>query len=118
MPSLTIRFVTSLSLLCGGCTMIHVEGAEGVTVSRIGILSINARPDARLVAYRLTGFGLVPGQGGATLGYRSEQVAIVRGADDCRVVLFKPPRGQREKEFWNRLLAKNSNICAVEGGAK
>ncbi|KQM99309.1 hypothetical protein ASE85_11475 [Sphingobium sp. Leaf26] len=98
--------------------MIHVEGAEGVTVSRFGILSINARPDAPIVAYRLKGFGLVPGQGGATLGYRSEQVAIVRGAEDCRVVLFNPSGGQREKDFWNKLLAGNSSICAINGGSK
>lgn len=118
MPNLAILLAAALPLLCCGCTIIHVEGAQSVAVNRFGVLSINARPDAPMVAYRLKGFGLVPGQGGATLGYRSEQVALVHGANDCRVVLFNPTGSQRDKDFWNRLLAEYPAICTVNGGGK
>lgn len=69
------------------CTVVHIDSPDVETRLYAGVLRIEPLAEADMVAYRSTGFGLVPGQHGATLGYAQEDVVAMRG-DACRIVLF------------------------------
>lgn len=67
----------------------QVEGKAGITAVSFGSLRIEPSGEARLVAYRSSGFGLVPGVNGLTLGYGSELVGVVFSPEDCRLVILE-----------------------------
>jgi len=104
----------ALGLLLAGCTIIRIEGAERVE-ARFGVLAIEPRTDASVIAYRLRGAGLVPGHSGPTLGYRSEDVVLVYREGACHLILFEPPDDGAARRKWRDFIEANPSICMPRG---
>ena len=77
-----------VAISISACTVVHIESPEVETRLYAGVLRIEPIAGADAIAYRSTGFGLVPGHNGATLGFAKEDVVAMRG-DACRIVLFR-----------------------------
>ncbi|MDE1466510.1 hypothetical protein [Aurantiacibacter sp. D1-12] len=115
------RTVAFLALIgahafCSGCTVVRVEGAQATTSVGFGVTELSPQTDADVIAYRLTGFGLVPGLDSTTLGYRSEEVVIVLDQSACSVVIFEATDEQIEllEEAFGESSGKSS-ICYLGG---
>ena len=77
-----------VAISISACTVVHIESPEVETRLYAGVLRIEPVEGADAIAYRSAGFGLVPGNNGATLGFAKEDVVAMRG-DACRIVLFR-----------------------------
>lgn len=100
--------VTATYLAFAGCTVVRVDGPGAVTMLRPGVLQVVPAPGAPVTAYRVRGFGLVPGHGGATLGYAREDAVIIQDSTRCQIVLFDMPS---DAASWRQLLRDHPDIC-------
>lgn len=87
--TIAIGRIFALILILGGCTIVRVDGPVRATMVGLGTLKIEPIGTGGIV-YHSRGLGLVTGIGGATIGYRSETVALLPANDACRLILFEP----------------------------
>jgi hypothetical protein len=117
-PMASVVRIIALVFTVGGCTIVKVEGPARVTMVGLGAVRIEPVAAGGIV-YRSRGIGLVPGLGGATLGYRSETAALLPATDDCRLILFEPH--QRDAEALRDILKPvitDKQICINGGGTR
>lgn len=84
--------VAAFLLACTpGCTLVQVDGPARIVRVYPGLLTIQPL-EAGVVAYRTTGFGLVPTYRGVTLGVATETALAIGDLSACRLVMFQPDR--------------------------
>lgn len=99
----------------GGCTVIHIEGADHVTMVKPGVLRIEHSPGAPLVAYRASSVGLIAGRSGMTLGWSKEDAVLLFDPKRCQVVVFDTPNDAETTDFWRKLAGGRPDICVTGG---
>lgn len=107
-----------LLALPAGCTVVHVQGAQPEMKLHAGVLQLAPAAGAGSVSYSMHGFGVVPGIGGPTLGFRSEKGVMVFDPGDCRIVLIEP-RAANIEALRQTLVAAGApanGICTTTGG--
>jgi hypothetical protein len=103
------------SLLCG-CAIVTIDGSSKIESIRFGVLRIQPNSDARIIVYRTTGLGLIPGRTGVTLGFLNEKTALVYNREDCRVVIFELPTDELARLKLLEMVKNSTDICALNGG--
>ena len=104
-------FALVLSLLVGGCTIVRVTGAQPVTTVHFGVLALAPAIPGGMVAVETTGFGLVPGVNGATLGFASSHMVFMDDASHCSLVIFETGNDPQSRAFWTKVLADAQQLC-------
>jgi hypothetical protein len=100
--------------LLAGCTTVNVDGASVSTTRHFGILRLDpVGPDQTLVLY-LRGFGIVPGRGGLTVGYRRELSVAYPDGSNCRLMILAE-RGAEERlrELLRELELSGGTQCII-----
>ena len=110
-------FATALS----ACTTVQVVGAK--PLPRLWAFApIRLAPDPSTPVLLVTsrGLGLVPGNNGLTLGYRSETWALVSDPNQCRVIFFSSPEDLTRDPVARMLAArlKEGELCLLTTGER
>jgi hypothetical protein len=111
-----LLFPLGLASLFCGCTIIKIDGSSKIDSIRFGVLRIQPNSDARIIVYRTTGLGLIPGRTGVTVGFVNEKTALVYNREDCRVVIFELPTDELARLKLLELGKNSTDICALNGG--
>lgn len=98
--------------LLSQCTIVTVHGDDVRTESHFGTLRL-IPGDGAMIAYSVKGVGLVPGYGGATLGYAREQAVIVPLNSHCRIIIFDMPDDAESNRLWTDLIRQRPDICLI-----
>lgn len=106
-----LTMMVGLLPLLAGCTIVRVEGASPSTSAHFGVLRlVPDSPDA-MVSIDATGFGLVPGQAGATLGYARSRMVFTNDLSRCRLVIFETGNDPQSRAFWAEALRGVQQAC-------
>lgn len=103
-----------LPLLIGGCTIVRIEGAQRATTVHLGILKIAPETPGGMIAVDTTGFGLVPGVNGATLGFSRDRAVFMSDLSRCRFVIFETGNNPQSRAFWAKAMSDAQQLC-IEG---
>jgi hypothetical protein len=95
----------------GGCTIVQIEGDSKVSRPYFGILRIEPSPTADVVTVNSNGLGVIPSNQGATLGWRSEQMVIVRDASVCSLIVLRWPSDPILAQRLMEIAAMENAIC-------
>jgi hypothetical protein len=107
------RLLLACCLLLPSCTIVRVEGAKSVAITRFGALRIEPDPSAAVVSYQSEGFGLVPTIGGVTIGYSRESTAMQYAGSACSIIIFELPDEGDAREMWEQLLSQRNDLCLL-----
>ena len=101
-------------LLLGGCTVVEVTDPEGkVQVTRgVGVVNVMLPEPERNIVTKTMGLGLVSTALGFTIGYASEELALL--GPECRLVVWI--RNEAEAATLAGLLAGHRDVCGVDPG--
>lgn len=97
--------------IIGGCTIVRVTGANPETQLHFGLLQLTPSDPEAMVAVEATGFGLVPGVNGATLGFAHSQMVFMTDVSRCRLVIFEAGNDPQSRAFWAKALQDVQQSC-------
>lgn len=104
-----------IGLAASACTVVHVDGPAKVSSTHFGILRIEPKPGAGMVAYRSEGVGLVAGPEGVTLGYSKAEVALAYDPLRCQSIVFEWPKSAEARRLLLREVGDTATICMTGG---
>lgn len=94
----------------------QISGAAPQSTSvHFGVLKLAPATPGGMIAVKATGLGLVPGAGGATLGFARSQMVFMNDISRCSLVIFEAGNDPPSRAFWASAIESAQQAC-IEGG--
>lgn len=102
------------ALATSGCSLISIDGGRVERV-HLGVLRIASTGYEPVIAYRITGIGLIPGATGFSVGYSHQEVVLSSEPERCQVIVFDPPVNAIEVDRWLAAIKTIASLCNIGG---